>query len=114
MINHGINIGIMFFLCEGLLQRYGTTRFKDLQGLGSRIKMFSGFMVFFVMCSVGLPGLNGFVGEVLCVLGLFDARTTLFSKGPRGFCFFGNGSWGMVFPGYAYEGIFPRFGRTGI
>lgn len=75
MVNHGINIGVMFFLCECLIQRYGTTRFKDLQGLGGRIKWFAGFTVFFTMSSVGLPGLNGFIGEVLCVFGLFDTRS---------------------------------------
>lgn len=110
MINHGINIGIMFFLCEGLLQRYGTTRFKDLQGLGSRIKMFSGFMVFFVMCSVGLPGLNGFVGEVLCVLGLFDARTTLFSgKVLAGFV-----SLGMVLGAWYFLGMLMKVFFQGL
>lgn len=117
MVNHGINIGVLFFLCECLVQRYGTTRFKDLQGLGGRIKWFSGFTVFFTMSSVGLPGLNGFIGEVLCVFGLFDTRGAQI-HGPllAGFVSLGMvlGAWyflGMVlkvFFGSIHEPVFKK------
>lgn len=74
MINHGLNVGALFFVCEILGHRYGTTKFKDLKGLASKLKVLSGLTVFYVMCSVGLPGLNGFVGEVLCLLGMFGSK----------------------------------------
>ena len=74
MINHGLNVGALFFICEILHHRYGTTKFKDLQGLGSKLKILSGITVFYVMCSVGLPGLNGFVGEVMCLFGMFETN----------------------------------------
>jgi NADH-quinone oxidoreductase subunit M len=74
MINHGLNVGALFFICEILSHRYGTTKFKDLQGLGSKLKILSGISVFYVMCSVGLPGLNGFVGEVMCLFGMFESK----------------------------------------
>lgn len=74
MINHGLNVGALFFICEILHHRYGTTKFKDLQGLGCKLKILSGITVFYVMCSVGLPGLNGFVGEVMCLFGMFETK----------------------------------------
>lgn len=74
MINHGLNVGALFFICEILNHRYGTTKFKDLQGLGSKLKVLSAITVFYVMCSVGLPGLNGFVGEIMCLFGMFEAK----------------------------------------
>ncbi len=74
MINHGLNVGALFFICESINTRYGTTKFKDLQGLGSKLKVLSCISVFYVMCSVGLPGLNGFVGEIMCLFGMFDTR----------------------------------------
>ena len=74
MINHGLNVGALFFICEILNHRYGTTKFKDLQGLGTKLKVLSAITVFYVMCSVGLPGLNGFVGEIMCLFGMFESK----------------------------------------
>lgn len=51
MINHGLNVGALFFICEILHHRYGTTKFKDLQGLGCKLKILSGITVF-MSCAV--------------------------------------------------------------
>jgi NADH-quinone oxidoreductase subunit M len=46
---------------------------NQLGGLALRMPVWSFFMVFFVLSSVGLPGLNGFVGEFFCLIGAFTA-----------------------------------------
>jgi NADH-quinone oxidoreductase subunit M len=48
---------------------------KELGGLAARMPVWATFMVFFVMASVGLPGLNGFVSEFLCLAGAFQASS---------------------------------------
>jgi NADH-quinone oxidoreductase subunit M len=73
MINHGLSTGAMF-LCIGMIyERYHTRSMKELGGLARVMPVWGTFMVFFTMCSVGLPGTNGFVSEFLCLLGAFQA-----------------------------------------
>lgn len=77
MINHGLSTGALF-LCVGMIyERYHTRDMDSLSGLGKRLPIWSTFMVFFCLASVGLPGLNGFVGEFLTLLGAFTARHVL-------------------------------------
>lgn len=76
MINHGLSTGALF-LCIGMMyERYHTKEMDKLGGLAKRMPIWAFFMIFFTMTSVGLPGLNGFVSEVLCLLGAFSARPT--------------------------------------
>ncbi|MFP4143908.1 MAG: complex I subunit 4 family protein [Phycisphaeraceae bacterium] len=71
MINHGLSTGALF-LCVGMIyERFHTRRMALMSGLGRVMPIWASFMVFFVMASVGLPGLNGFVGEFLTLLGAF-------------------------------------------
>jgi len=73
MINHGLSTGALF-LCIGMIyRRYHTREMARLSGLGRRLPVWSTFMVIFCLASVGLPGLNGFVGEFLTLLGAFAA-----------------------------------------
>jgi len=73
MVNHGLSTGALF-LCIGMIyERYHTRSMKELGGLASRMPIWATFMVFFVMASVGLPGLNGFISEFLCLMGTFQA-----------------------------------------
>src|SRR5690606_12163621 len=73
MINHGLSTGALF-LCIGMIyERYHTRDMNELGGLARRMPVWAFFMVFFTMSSVGLPGLNGFVGEFLCMLGAFSS-----------------------------------------
>ncbi len=77
MINHGLSTGALF-LCVGMIYtRYHTRQMDDLSGLGKRLPVWSTFMVFFCFASVGLPGLNGFVGEFLTILGAFSSTRAL-------------------------------------
>jgi len=73
MINHGLSTGALFLLIGMIYERYHTRNMKELGGLAAKMPIWSTFMVFFAMASVGLPGLNGFVSEFLCLLGTFQA-----------------------------------------
>jgi NADH-quinone oxidoreductase subunit M len=74
MINHGLSTGALF-LCIGMIyERYHTRSMRELGGLAARMPVWATFFVFFTMASVGLPGLNGFVSEFLCLLGTFQAH----------------------------------------
>jgi NADH-quinone oxidoreductase subunit M len=74
MINHGLSTG-MLFLCVGILYERAHTRLiKDFGGVSRQMPVFSAFFLVALLSSVGLPGLNGFVGEVLCLYGTFAAN----------------------------------------
>jgi NADH-quinone oxidoreductase subunit M len=73
MINHGLSTGALFFLVGMIYERYHSRDMSELGGLSHRMPVWAFFMVFFVLSSVGLPGLNGFVGEFLCLIGAFTA-----------------------------------------
>ncbi|MEX2673672.1 MAG: NADH-quinone oxidoreductase subunit M [Phycisphaeraceae bacterium] len=77
MINHGLATGALF-LCVGMIySRFHTRELAAYSGLGKRLPIWSFFFVFFCLASVGLPGLNGFVGEFLTILGAFTATDVL-------------------------------------
>ena len=62
------------FLCVGLVQeRTGSRDLRRVGGLVSATPVLSAFLVFFVMASIGLPGLSGFVGEFMALLGAFNS-----------------------------------------
>ncbi|MFG0329621.1 MAG: NuoM family protein [Phycisphaerales bacterium] len=71
MINHGLSTGALFFLIGMVYERYHTRSIDELGGLARRMPVWTFFMVFFIMSSVALPGLNGFIGEFLALVGAF-------------------------------------------
>jgi NADH-quinone oxidoreductase subunit M len=75
MINHGLSTGALFFLIGMMYERYHTRDMNKVGGLAKSMPVWSFFMVFFVLASVGLPGLNGFVSEFLCLLGTLVATS---------------------------------------
>lgn len=90
MINHGLSTGALF-LCVGMIyERFHTREMADMSGLGRVMPVWATFMVFFCLASVGLPGLNGFVGEFLTLLGAFTSSTL-------GFGFAAVAGVGMIF-----------------
>ncbi|MDG1837712.1 MAG: NADH-quinone oxidoreductase subunit M [Phycisphaerales bacterium] len=97
MINHGLSTGALFFLIGMMYERYHTRDMGTIGGLGSKMPVWSFFMVFFVLASVGLPGLNGFVSEFLCLLGTFAAGGTGAYPGVLGPWFAAAAALGMVF-----------------
>src|SRR5437588_4095655 len=68
MINHGLSTGALFLLVGMLYDRYHTRQMDSYGGMGARLKLLTCFMVFICLSSIGLPGLNGFVGEALIFL----------------------------------------------
>ena len=69
MINHGLSTGALF-LCIGMIyERFHTREMAAMSGLAKAMPVWAFFMVFFVLASVGLPGLNGFPGEFLTLMG---------------------------------------------
>jgi NADH-quinone oxidoreductase subunit M len=73
MINHGLSTGALFLLIGMMYERYHTRSLKELGGLAAKMPVWATFMVFFTMASVGLPGLNGYVSEFMCLMGAFQA-----------------------------------------
>jgi NADH-quinone oxidoreductase subunit M len=73
MLNHGLSTGALFFMVGMIYERYHTRDMDQLGGLARRMPVWAFFMVFFVLSSVGLPGLNGFVSEFLCLIGSFTS-----------------------------------------
>ena len=84
MINHGLSTGGLFLLVGMVYERYHTRQLDDLGGLASRLPLLACAMVFVSMASIGLPGLNGFVGEVLSLGGMFERHTVYAVLGAPG------------------------------
>jgi NADH-quinone oxidoreductase subunit M len=73
MANHGVSTGALFILVGMLYDRRHTRLIKEFGGLATVIPVFSAFFVIVSLSSLGLPLLNGFVGEFLIILGAFHA-----------------------------------------
>ena len=73
LLAHGLASGGLF-LCLGMLyDRYHTRDMRKISGLAKELPIWSFFFVLFALAAVGLPGLNGFVGEFLTMLGTADS-----------------------------------------
>jgi NADH-quinone oxidoreductase subunit M len=72
MINHGLSTGGLFALVGMIYQRYHTRRIADFGGIAAETPVLAFFMLFMTLASIGLPGLNGFVGEFLLLMGMFQ------------------------------------------
>jgi NADH-quinone oxidoreductase subunit M len=71
MINHGLSTGALFLLVGWIYERRHTRQISELRGIQAVAPIFAaGFMVV-MLSSIGLPGLNGFVGEYLILIGSF-------------------------------------------
>ena len=76
MINHGISTGALFALVGMLYERYHTREISHYGGLAKRLPCLTFFMVLFTFSSIGLPGTNGFTGEFLILIGMFQRGWT--------------------------------------
>jgi len=73
MVNHGISTGLLFLLVGMIYERRHTRALDQFGGIAAKMPVFALFFVVTTLSSVGLPGLNGFVGEYLILLGAFEA-----------------------------------------
>jgi NADH-quinone oxidoreductase subunit M len=71
MVNHGISTGALFLLVGMISDRRHTREIAQLKGLQKVAPIFAGVFTLVMLSSIGLPGLNGFVGELLILLGAF-------------------------------------------
>lgn len=73
MLAHGVSTAALFFLVGMIEQRGGSRLISDYRGLAKKLPIFAFLFVISVMASVGLPGLSGFVGEFMIMLGAFNS-----------------------------------------
>lgn len=71
MVNHGLSTGALFLMVGMIYERRHTRLISDFGGLASKIPVFTAFFLVVTLSSIGLPGLNGFVGEFLILVGTF-------------------------------------------
>lgn len=74
MVNHGISTGALFILLGFLYSRRHTYEISSLKGIAKVAPVFAGVFTVVMLSSIGVPGLNGFVGEFLVLLGTFMAH----------------------------------------
>jgi NADH-quinone oxidoreductase subunit M len=70
-VNHGLTTGALFLLVGMLYERRHSKMIADFGGLQKVVPILAGFFLFMAFASIGLPGLNGFVGEFLVLIGSF-------------------------------------------
>jgi NADH-quinone oxidoreductase subunit M len=73
MVNHGLSTGALFLLVGMLYERRHTRAIEEFGGIASVAPLYSMFFLLVAFSSLGLPGLNGFVGEFFILLGSFSA-----------------------------------------
>jgi NADH-quinone oxidoreductase subunit M len=104
MLNHGISTGALFMLAGMLYERKHTYEFKEFGGLATPMPIYATFFFLAVLSSVGLPLLNGFVGEFLVLSGTFQSSV------PHAMLFAILGSsgviWGACYLLWMYQKVF--------
>ena len=71
MVNHGIIASALFIIVGILEKKMGTRNLNDFRGLGKAMPLLYGMFMLVTLAALGLPGLNGFVGEFLILLGVW-------------------------------------------
>jgi NADH-quinone oxidoreductase subunit M len=73
MLNHGVSTGALFLLVGFIYERRHTRAIAEFGGLANVMPVYATVFVIATMSSIGLPFLNGFVGEFLIMLGMFKS-----------------------------------------
>jgi len=74
MINHGLSTGALFLLVGMVYEQTHTREFSEYGGLWKLMPVYGAIMLIVALSSMGLPGLNGFVGEFTILLGAFGSK----------------------------------------
>jgi NADH-quinone oxidoreductase subunit M len=90
MFNHGLSSAGMFLLAGGIYHKTHTRDLTQYGGFWVKAPIFGGIFVFMSMASLGLPGLNGFIGEFLIVRGTWPVFTWLTALSMIGLLFTGS------------------------
>ncbi|HSC70608.1 MAG TPA: NADH-quinone oxidoreductase subunit M, partial [Candidatus Methylomirabilis sp.] len=84
MVNHGLSTGALFLLVGMIYERRHTRLIEEFGGLARVIPVFTAFFMIVTLSSIGLPGLNGFVGEFLILVGTFRVNVLYAVLGTAG------------------------------
>src|SRR6059036_3760385 len=87
MVNHGLSTGALFLMVGMIYERRHSRLIADFGGLWSVVPAFSALFLVVVLSSLGLPGLNGFVGEFLVLVGAFQRSIWLAAFATSGIIF---------------------------
>ena len=87
MVNHGLSTGALFLMVGMIYERRHTRLIAEFGGLWKVIPAFSALFLVVVLSSLGLPGLNGFVGEFLVLVGAFQVSPWLAALATTGIIF---------------------------
>ncbi|MBZ5600021.1 MAG: NADH-quinone oxidoreductase subunit M [Acidobacteriia bacterium] len=104
MLAHGVSTGALFMLAGILHERRHTFEITEFGGLATPMPVYATFFSFIVLASVGLPLLNGFVGEFLVLSGAFRAREVYGILGATGVI------WSACYLLWMYQRVF--FGKV--
>jgi NADH-quinone oxidoreductase subunit M len=86
-INHGISTGALFLLVGVIYERRHTRQISDYGGIAKVMPIYATLFMIIALSSIGLPGLNGFVGEFLILLGTFASNSVFAVFGAAGIIF---------------------------
>jgi NADH-quinone oxidoreductase subunit M len=84
MVNHGLSTGALFILVGLIYDRTHTREIGQYGGIWGTVPVWSAFFLVVTLSSIGLPGLNGFVGEFLILAGAFRAHPVAGAVGVLG------------------------------
>jgi NADH-quinone oxidoreductase subunit M len=87
MVNHGLSTGALFLMVGMIYERRHTRLIAEFGGLWKVIPVFSALFLVVTLSSMGLPGLNGFVGEFLVLVGAFQVSRVLAAVATTGIIF---------------------------
>ena len=104
MVNHGLSTGALFLLVGAIYDRTHRRGVDDFGGLAATMPRYATVFLITTLSSVGLPGLNGFIGEVLVLIGTFSMQPWIAAVAALGVIF------GAVYMLRLYRGMF--FGRV--
>ena len=85
IVAHGVSTGALFMLAGAIQERMHTRDLTRMGGLWSLAPRMGGTAVFFALASLGLPGLGGFIGEFLVLLGAYEISIPLAAIAASGF-----------------------------
>jgi NADH-quinone oxidoreductase subunit M len=98
MLNHGLSTGALFLVVGMIYERYHTRDIHRIGGLARTMPWMAFFLIVFTLSSIGLPGLNGFLGEMLVLLGTAVSPDAAdgYRGGPLGFAYAVPAATGIV------------------
>ncbi|RJQ22799.1 MAG: NADH-quinone oxidoreductase subunit M [Nitrospiraceae bacterium] len=77
MLNHGVITGALFLMIGIIYERTHTRQISDYGGFAGLTPWYAGFFMILTFASIGLPGMNGFIGEFLILFGAFKAQKVM-------------------------------------